>query len=334
MGQKINLQPRDINLLQRLCQFGYLKLESISEFIFRTSYKNTSRRLVKLRNAGLVTFIRRTDCNGTKVYIPILKNIKGLVEPETWERGQKICSLQPWFFRLFAHSDQVQFWALRVLNEFPEVDFKLEYLLEPEEYALFDSDKQAHRKVPDFLIEFDDGKQIAFEVELHPKSSEAYSNVFMNMFGTRKCPVVYFTRTQATKTKVKKIADEWVSERLTNPNKYPLQVFVNAFDDLETDEQFRAALKEATDVINAERAAELKHKQIVEAEKKAREEKQREEERLRAERLAQLTTTSAQTPPPLHSGKGFARDQQDGQGVWEDTRSVWEKLGDYLNEKF
>jgi hypothetical protein len=130
MGSNVSLQPRDLLLLKRLCQFGSLKLELISEFIFKTHYKNVSRRLIKLRKLGLISFIRRSDNEGTRVYIPIIKNIKRLVDDEIWEQGQKLCTLKPWFFRLFQHSDQVQYWALRVLKMCPGAEIKLEYSLD------------------------------------------------------------------------------------------------------------------------------------------------------------------------------------------------------------
>ncbi len=195
MGPKIDLQLRDYLLLTRLCQFGYLNLEYITELIFETHYKNVSRRLIKLRKLGLVSFIRRTAFNGTKVYIPLIKNIQSLVTEEMWAQGQKLCTFQPWFFRLYEHSDQVRYWGLRVLKYWPDVALNLEYLLDPGDYTLYEKGLDARIKIPDFTIEFEDEDQVSFEIELHPKSSSTYDQIFLSMHQMRRWPVVYFVRT-------------------------------------------------------------------------------------------------------------------------------------------
>jgi hypothetical protein len=188
---EIRLQERDLELFRLLCWFGYLGIEHIEKQIFCTSYKRTADRLCRLRKNGYLIFLRRRDGLGSRVYTPNLKKLVQVLPEDLIERGQTAFEYKPWF-RPSQHEDLVRYWALRVLNWFPEVEIELDFHLFKKIPGHGSANKDEIKKLPDFSVKFAGSAALLnVEIELTDKGKERYQKIIRSILINAKVPVFY-----------------------------------------------------------------------------------------------------------------------------------------------
>ena len=188
---KICLQPRDYLLFKMICQFGYLTADHVEKGIFFTSNKRTRRRLNVLIQAGFLKYVTRRYQTGTlKVYVPNFANLETILEKEFLETYHKAALVKPWFRSISGHEDIVRDWAIRFQNLFPDAKVDLDFMLMDSKYKL--SNKNESRDLlPDIVVRFNSGFEIAWEIELTRKSQQRYFSKLTDIVSTPNRSTVY-----------------------------------------------------------------------------------------------------------------------------------------------
>ena len=127
--QCLRLQDRDYLALKLICDLGYLTADQIALYIFRSTNKNTRRRLYMLEKAGYIQGIYRRDkVANRKIYIPKFKNLDGVVDEKTHLRCVSTMNSRPWFRPHFEHEDKIRSWAIRIQNSFKNCTADLDFM--------------------------------------------------------------------------------------------------------------------------------------------------------------------------------------------------------------
>jgi len=195
MKPNIVLQKRDLTVLERLCDFGYLTVPQIARFVFKTSQSNTYRRMQMLREAGFVIAFPRRSIKFSLAYAPNMKRLQSKVDGYTFSRGVKSCFAKPWNRGRLWHEDTARVVALSLLDIFPRCEIDLDHMQFQEALESKLTSKEVF-KLPDLVVKPFDKRPFLVEVELSEKHSARYFRRFKELLLEQESPILYLVGNQ------------------------------------------------------------------------------------------------------------------------------------------